>query len=350
MARGTAEHDTSSPPESVLPAVAGSFGLGGVRQVMPIVEGLMNRNWRVVTDRGVFVVKQVLDVDAEQVVFQHRLTTSLAGRGLPVPAPLPAVGGGTLTWIDGRVYSCYRWVDGVHREGVDLSLAECARLGGLLAELHAGLADLALPPRPTRLEPVTETAAVKGKIDRYLGLVEAVGEPEGFDRLARRRLVERRELLERWAWLRPDESARCGPVGWVHGDFHHLNLLFDGGRVAGVVDWDRVKPWPYASEVARSATLLFGHGDDGGLDLGRVAAFATGYRQRCDLPTEAVAVAVHRLWWERLADFWQLTWHYERGDRSCDHLFLSSSALLSWWTAHREQVTDAFTRPAPPTG
>ncbi|HEX5495280.1 MAG TPA: phosphotransferase [Mycobacteriales bacterium] len=350
MARGTTGHDTSGQTERVvLSAVAASFRLGGVGQVTPIAEGLMNRNWRVATERGVFVIKQVVDVDAEQAVFQHRLATGLAGRGLPVPAPLPAAGGGTLARINGRIYSCYGWADGVHRRGVDLSLAECAEVGGLLAELHAALADLAPRPGPTRPEPVIETSTVKGRIDRYLGLIEQVKDPDGFDRLARRRLVERRELLERWAWLRPDEAAGCGPTGWVHGDFHHLNLLFDAGRVAGVVDWDRVKVWPYASELARSATLLFGHGDDRGLDLGRVAAFAAGYRRRCELPAEAVAVAVHRLWWERLGDFWQLAWHYERGDRSCDHLFVSSSALLAWWTAHREQVTEAFTRPTPPT-
>jgi len=51
---------------------------------------------------------------------------------------------------------------------------------------------------------------------------------------------------------------------------------------------------------------------------------------------------VHRLWWERLCDFWMLQWRYQRGDRSCDHLFPGAAALAEWWTAHRARVLNAF--------
>ena len=84
-------------------------------------------------------------------------------------------------------------------------------------------------------------------------------------------------------------------------------------------------------------------GDSRGLDTGRVTAFARGYRQVVPLADADLADAVHRLWWERLCDFWQLKWHYERGDHSCDHLFVSASALLQWWCTHRSEVSSAFT-------
>jgi aminoglycoside phosphotransferase (APT) family kinase protein len=31
-------------------------------------------------------------------------------------------------------------------------------------------------------------------------------------------------------------------VGWVHGDFSPGNVLVDGGRVCGIVDWDQAIP------------------------------------------------------------------------------------------------------------
>lgn len=110
-----------------------------------------------------------------------------------------------------------------------------------------------------------------------------------------------------------------------------------------MLDWDRLGVRPLAAEVVRSGTLLFGYGDSRGLDVGRVAAFASGYREVVTLGDAALEAAVHRLWWERLCDFWQLAWHYERSDRSCDHLCAPASALLAWWCRHRTVVSEAFT-------
>lgn len=329
---------------------AACFGLEPARRPARIAAGLMNPNWRVETPAGVFVLKQVRDVHADQALFQHQVTAALARRGFPAVAPLPGDGGGTLARVGDGVFACYPWVNGAHRSGLDLTESECVGLGELLARLHSALDDVAPASRARRepvTEPVTETVKAKVKIDRYMALVEAREVFDDFDRLAAARLAERRELLERYAYLRPDETSAGGPVGWVHGDFHHLNLLWGAdGQIAAVLDWDRLKVWGYASELARAATLLFGHGDERGLDLDRVAAFAAGYRHATAagrLTAVQIGDAVHRLWWERLCDLWQLAWHYERGDTSCDHLFVSASALLAWWSDHRGDVTSAFT-------
>jgi hypothetical protein len=42
------------------------------------------------------------------------------------------------------------------------------------------------------------------------------------------------------------------------------------------------------------------------------------------------------------SDFWQLAFHYDRDDRSCEHLFLPTERLLAWWTEHRVAVRHAF--------
>ena len=84
--------------------------------------------------------------------------------------------------------------------------------------------------------------------------------------------------------------------------------------------------------MVRSATSTFGYGDERGLALEMVAAFASGYRTVLPLFADQVAFAVHRLWWERVCDFWRLKRHYPARDCSCDHLFRSASALLWWWT------------------
>lgn len=333
---GAAERD-------LVAEVAAWFGLGAVMDVRPVAEGLMNRNWRVTTQSGVVAVKQVLDIGADAARRQHAAARALADRGLPVPAPVTGPEGVTLLEQPAGLFAVLPWAAGAHRSGLSLTSAECEVLGRLLGQLHAGLAQV-MPADVAEVKvPVTEAAAAKERIDRYLGLIEAKPVLDVFDRHARRRLHQRRELLENAAHLRPDEDALTGPAGWTHGDFHDLNVLWDGGRVSAVLDWDRLGVRPLAGEVARSATLLFGYGDRRGLDTGRVAAFSRGYRGVVWLTGEQLTDAVHRLWWERLCDFWQLKWHYERGDISCDHLFGSASALLPWWTAHRGEVCEAFT-------
>ena len=93
--------------------------------------------------------------------------------------------------------------------------------------------------------------------------------------------------------LRPDEGALVGPAGWTHGDFHDLNMLWDAGQVSAVLDWGRLGVQPLAGEVVRSATMLFGYGDDRGLDTSRVTAFTCGYRAVVPLAGEQLVDAAH---------------------------------------------------------
>ncbi len=166
------------------------------------------------------------------------------------------------------------------------------------------------------------------------------------DDLAERRLLQRRGLLVELVGLRPPE-AEALLVGYIHGDFNALNLLYAdqdrSGEPVAILDWDRLGVRPYTTELVRAATLLFGYDDERGLDLERVRVFVAAYRQAFPwLTASEIRSAVHRLWWERLCDFWMLGWRYQRGDRSCEHLFPGAAALVEWWTGRRERVLDAF--------
>jgi homoserine kinase type II len=92
----------------------------------------------------------------------------------------------------------------------------------------------------------------------------------------------------------------------------------------------------------RSATLLFRHEDERGLDLELAAAFAAGYRSEVAITDNELDDAVNRLWWKCMCDFWHLVFHYDRADDSCDHLFPSSCLLVDWWTDHCDDVRAAF--------
>ncbi|MFF0163194.1 phosphotransferase [Streptomyces sp. NPDC005263] len=190
-------------------------------------------------------------------------------------------------------------------------------------------------PRPLSADPA-DTFTL---IDELLGRVHRHRPADSFDELARYRLLERRALLERHADRRPPRGAS---VGWVHGDFHPFNLLYKGDAPAAIVDWDRLGVKPRAEEAVRAAAIFFVL-PVGALDLPKVRAYARAYRRTAGATPSQLAAAVHRVWWERLNDFWMLRWHYERGDTRADPQFPAASALAVWWTGRYDAVCDAFT-------
>ncbi|MFG2042140.1 phosphotransferase [Dactylosporangium sp. NPDC048998] len=308
-----------------------------------LTAGTMNRSWRVTAAGGAAAVKEVLDVDAAATRRQAAACQALAGRGLPVPTPLLTAAGDHLVERADAVYTAARWLTGESRAGAELTLAEAAGLGTLLADIHDALGAVLPPVPPAVVEPVIEVAAADEQVARYLALASRAG-GDGMDAFVAAEMPRRR-LLREVAGRRPAGGVLCGPAGWTHGDFQHGNLLWQAGAVAGVLDWDLLRVRPVAAELVRAATLIFAAKPGSGLDLPRVGAFVRGYRPRRVLADAAIVDAADRLWWERVCETWHLRRRYERGDTACDGFFRSASGLLWWWTPRREEFLAALLCP-----
>ncbi|MFG2788944.1 phosphotransferase [Streptomyces sp. NPDC048419] len=308
----------------------------------PVDQGLLNRGYRLCTTRGRYFLKHHFDpetADPAAIARQHRATQRLADLGVPVAPPLPGRDGRTVAVVGGHAYALHPWVEGRHRHGGQLTTVQCGRLGALLGVVHASL-DRVMPAhaRARTAPEAADPADTFTLIDDLLGRVRRHHPADSFDELARHRLLERRTLLEQHAERRP----RCGSsVGWVHGDFHPFNLLYRGDAPAAIVDWDRLGLGPRAEEAVRAAAIFFVR-PAGALDLPKVRAYARAYRRAAGATPSELAAAVHRVWWERLNDFWMLRWHYERGDTRADPQFPAASALAVWWTREYDAVCGAF--------
>ncbi|MET9593482.1 phosphotransferase [Streptomyces sp. NPDC006516] len=319
----------------------------------PLTKGLLNHGYRVSTTRGSYFLKHHLDKhhlddasgDHATIVRQHRATQQLHSLGVPVAPPLADTQGHTVTVIDGQRYALHRWVDGLHRDGTQLTTAQSRRLGALLGAVHMGLEQVmeADSPPPVRRGQSTspDPAETFTLIDELLTAARGMGPRDAFDELAVHRLVERRALLERHAHRRPPTPGGAAR-GWVHGDFHPLNLLYRGADPVAIVDWDRLDVQPRAEEAVRAAAIFFVR-PDGKLALEKVRAYARAYRRSAGAGAAEMAAAVHRVWWERLNDFWILSWRYRFHDRRADPQFPAVSALAVWWTREYEAVGEAFT-------
>jgi Ser/Thr protein kinase RdoA (MazF antagonist) len=329
-----------APP---LGALLRQYAAGSALTCEPVDQGLLNRGYRLCTTRGRYFLKHHFDPETAApaaIARQHRATQRLADLGVPVAPPLAGRDGRTVAVVGGHAYALHPWIDGRHRHGGQLTAGQCGRLGALLGAVHAGLervmpaegrAPGGTPAKAARGAPSGAPAGTSAKalarsadpadtfalIDDLLTRVRRHRPADSFDELARHRLLERRALLEQHADRRP---PRGGSVGWVHGDFHPFNLLYKGDAPAAIF-------------FVRPA---------GALDLTKVREYARAYRRTAGATPSELAAAVHRVWWERLNDFWMLRWHYERGDTRADPQFPAASALAVWWTREYDAVCDAF--------
>ncbi|HEY3870000.1 MAG TPA: phosphotransferase [Actinocrinis sp.] len=336
--RNSSEPSRYPPPAALLL----DYGIDAAPDYRPVDEGLLNRSFRVRAGQETYFLKQYLDQGSKTIRAQHAATRALARAGLPALPPLADRDGRTLLIRGGRHYALFPWVLGEHLPGPTLTTAQCTDLGALLARMHEALCRILGPVGQPLFQPADTAAQAEATAMRLLRRLRSRARRDGIDDLAEFRLEERISLLRQLAGRRPPDDAVL-TAGHVHGDFHGLNVLYSSaGAVRAVVDWDRLSVGPCLEELVRSALIIFVDPVDGTLELDRVRAYVRGYVSVRPRFAEELPLAVHRLWWERLTDFWMLIWRYERDDPRPDRLFPSAAALVLWWTHHYEKVLESF--------
>ncbi len=67
------------------------------------------------------------------------------------------------------------------------------------------------------------------------------------------------------------------PVGVVHGDFYRRNLIWRGGRIVGVVDWDEARVDHFGAELAWSVWEFAKRSSGEAMHPDRAIAFLADY-------------------------------------------------------------------------
>jgi hypothetical protein len=119
-------------------AVADAFGLGRAESLSgPVARGELGQVRRLVTDAGVWAVKESLeDLEPDEVAgVEHTGAFHLDcwAAGIPTPEPRPGVDGRHGVEVGGELLRAYGWVD---LEDPDTGL-DPVEVGALLAALHA---------------------------------------------------------------------------------------------------------------------------------------------------------------------------------------------------------------------
>ena len=159
--------------------------------------------------------------------YEHAIVGQLRERGWPVAVPIASDAGRTVVVDDGRRYSLFPRLAG--RRGIPERPRQPRELGRLLARLHCDLAAISVAGPPDTFPRILEMPA-----DPAWQHLDALDDPV-LTGLIRRKLAEVHPAARSAASGRPGMQL-------VHGDWHDGNILYQGGTVSGILDFDFAHP------------------------------------------------------------------------------------------------------------
>ncbi|BCX03963.1 MAG: hypothetical protein KatS3mg053_1901 [Candidatus Roseilinea sp.] len=258
--------------------------------VRPLGRGYNNYLYRLYDSAGVPLpyVLRVYGNHANPKYIQHEMAVlaQLAGQGLPfaVPAPIPTRRGELWALVDNgqsvRLMVLIPFIRGENPVVHDLGQAEGA--GEAMAVLHAALARVesrgAGAPRP-----YIELGKVHPLVHDPFEAMRAVGS------LASKADVARVDaVLERI--YAHEKRIRALPQQLIHGDFITGNILMEGPRVTGVLDFENCAFNPRGMDFAIAVDTWCWDVMGSGREWERVAALARGYGRAGRLGDEEIAL------------------------------------------------------------
>ena len=277
--------------ESQLAAWLKTFSVGAPVALEPIAAGIENTNYFVTTTQGRYVLTLFERLPVAELPFYLGLMAHLARHGIPCPAPIADLSDRYLCELNGKPAALVTRLPGASVERA--SVAHCAALGALLARMHlAGRSYAGYLENPRGMKWWRSAAAeVRPRL--------APGQQELLDEELRFQSLHRFPDL---------------PRGPVHADLFRDNVLFEGTRLSGVIDFyfAGVDCLLYDVAVCANDWCLADPERDPSLNPQRTSALLDAYRALLPLgATERAAwpvmlrAAALRFWLSRLFDYHQ---------------------------------------------
>lgn len=190
------------------------FSVGSLLGVAGIEEGVENSNFLVTTSQGRFVLTLFERLSQDELPFYIHLMAHLAQHGIPCPAPVASRENEYLGSLNGRPAVLASFLPGV--SVVHTTSMQCAAAGAMLAKLHlAGQSYNQRLDNPRGIRWWRETAP---QVMPFLGAADQA--------------LLKEELRFHQSGL-PEDL----PWGVIHADLFRDNVLFEGDRITGIVDF-----------------------------------------------------------------------------------------------------------------
>lgn len=313
----------ASPPSESAPVHSERFlleclrpwGIEPVSPPRPVDGSALNYNYRAESANGAFFLRiHKRSRTREQLETEHAVIAWADEHGIPVNPPIPSSDGRTLRSNGGSMVAVFPWVEASTLQRSSLDESGARLLGETLGSLQTKLRPMDIPLRKTNGELVWDTEASIGALSRVDDLIRYYPAP-GEERLRIQEAIRfQMELLESQE-PRPSSDFEYLVRQPCHSDFHERNVLVRDGKVAAVVDWERVSLTPPVFELMRALTFCWS------LDDPLLSAFVAGYASQTAIDASSVSESVEMWWQQMLHNSWVYTESFIRGDHRVDRFF-----------------------------
>lgn len=271
--------------EADISAWLANYSLGSLIELQGIASGIENTNYFVTTSNGRFVLTLFEKLTAQELPFYLNLMAHLARHGIPCPCPVADKDNRFLGTLNGKPACIVSRLPG--KSVTQPTTANCAAVGAMLGQMHsAGQSFSDLMPNP-------RGAAWRGtatqEVRKFLSVEDAA-------------------LLDSEVALHAQHTLDGLPRGVVHADLFRDNVLMDGERVGGLIDFYFACNDALLYDVAITVNDWCMEAS-GELNAERTRAFLHAYhgtrpfsvQEAASWPT-ALRVAALRFWISRLFD------------------------------------------------
>ncbi|MDP1995990.1 MAG: homoserine kinase [Gallionella sp.] len=275
----------TSVSEAELTVWLGDYSIGQLQELQAIASGIENTNYFVSTGNGRFVLTLFEKLTADELPFYLNLMAHLARHGIPCPSPVANRRNQFLGSLNGKPACIVSRLSG--KSTAMPNSAQCAAVGAMLGQMHiAGQSFSQIMPNPRGS---AWRAATAPKVRPFLDAGQA-------------------ELLDSEVALHARQNWAALPQGVIHADLFRDNVLLEGNRVGGLIDFYFACSDALLYDVAITVNDWCMNAD-GALDGNRAQAFLRAYHavrplldSECDAWPLMLRVAALRFWLSRLFD------------------------------------------------
>lgn len=277
--------------EAELSAWLNDYSLGNLLELQGIASGIENTNYFVTTTNGMFVLTLFEKLTSAELPYYLNLMAHLARHGIPCPSPVANRNNNFLGELNGKPACIVSRLAG--KSLTQPEAAHCAAVGAMLGQMHlAGQSFGSVQANPRGPSWRRDTA---NQIRPALPENDAA-------------------LLSTEIDYHEQNALNELPQGLIHADLFRDNVLFDGARIGGLIDFYFACNDSLLYDVAITVNDWCVNAD-GELEKTRTLALLEAY-QEVRVFTEqerrmwpvALRVAALRFWVSRLYDF-----HMPRG-------------------------------------
>jgi len=258
------------------------FDLGIISSIEEFARGSRRAPKLIIqSQRGKFLFKRRAKGkdDMAKVAFTHQIQLTLAGQNFPLPHLLGTRddNNSMLVW-ESSIYEMFEFIEG---SGYDTSLDATFHAGKILGLYHKLLQDFRSDYQPPQGS-YHGAAAIQQSIRNTISSLPIEKRPSAEE------LTETVGALEGAYRTCAVAADKLGLQQWqaqiVHGDWHPGNMLFRGGHVVAVIDYDAARQQQRVIDFANGALQfsILGGGDDPTtwpdyIDRTRFKRFLRGY-------------------------------------------------------------------------